>query len=213
LTGPKEPSGNPTSSWGAYSDREGYSGAYIKKRGDVGMRTVKTLVSVTVIFLCLVVPGSVLGADLKIGFIDSERILQEFKGVQEAQTQFDQDIQSWKAQATGMKNDIESLRAEIDSQRLMLSQAKLEEKETELQGKIRDYEEFVQSIWGPGGELEMRNEQLMKPIIAKMRTVVDKIGSDEEYTIVLDAADGNIVFGDKELDLTDRVLEELGKME
>ncbi|KPJ60557.1 MAG: hypothetical protein AMJ46_06045 [Latescibacteria bacterium DG_63] len=177
------------------------------------MRTVAALIPTTVVFLCLVAAGGAVGADLKVGFIDSERIFQEFKGVQEAQSQFDLDIQNWKAEATQMKNDIEKLRTEIDNQRLMLSQTKLEEKETELQGKIREYEEFVQRIWGPSGELEIRNEQLTKPIIAKIRTVVDKIGLDEEFTIILDAADGNIVFGDKELDLTDRVLEELEKME
>ena len=177
------------------------------------MRFVMSVGLLTVILFQSVGPGTAVGADLKIGFIDSERIFMEYQGVQEAQKQFDQDIQNWKAQATEMKTDIEKLRTEIDDQRLMLSQSKLEEKETELQGKIRSYEEFVQHIWGPSGELELRNEQLTKPIIAKIRTVVDRIGVDENFTFILDAADGNIVFGDKELDLTDRVLEELRKME
>jgi outer membrane protein len=157
--------------------------------------------------------GAAVGAELKIGFIDSERIFAEFKGVQEVQKQFDQDIQTWKAQATQMKGDNDKLRGEIDSQRLMLSESKLQEKEAELQDKIRTYEEFVQRIWGPNGELEQRNQQLTKPIITKIRTVVDKIGMAENFSIILDAADGNIVFGNKTLDLTDRVLEELAKME
>jgi outer membrane protein len=177
------------------------------------MRTATSLTLIAVIFLCLTSAGAAFGAELKIGFIDSERIFAEFKGVQEAQKQFDQDIQTWKAQATEMKSENDKLRGEIDSQRLMLSESKLQEKESELQGKIRAYEEFVQRIWGPNGELEQRNEQLTKPIIAKIRTVVDKIGMDESFSFILDAADGNIVFGNKALDLTDRVLEELGKME
>ncbi len=158
-------------------------------------------------------PGIGLCADLKVGFIDSERIFNEYKGVQEAQRQFDQEVMNWKAQATEMKNAIDKLRAEIDSQRLMLSESKLQEKEAELQTAIREHEQFVQRIWGPGGELETRNDQLTRPIISKIRQIVDKIGVDEDFSLILDAADGNIVFGDKELDLTDRVLEELGKME
>jgi len=154
-----------------------------------------------------------LGADLKVGFIDSERIFNEYKGVQDAQKQFDQDVQTWKAQATEMKNSVDKLRLEVESQRLMLSEGKLQEKEAELQTKIRDHEAFLQRIWGPGGELEQRNEALTKPIIAKIRQIVDKIGLDEKYSFILDAADGNVVFGSKTLDLTDRVLEELGKME
>jgi len=167
---------------------------------------------VAVVF-CLT--SSTLGfcADLKVGFIDSERIFNEYKGVQDAQKQFDQDVMNWKAQATEMKNGIDKLRGEIESQRLMLSEGKLQEKETELQAKIRAHEEFVQKVWGPNGELEQRNEQLTKPIVATIRQIVDKIGLDEKFSIILDAADGNIVFGDKALDLTDRVLEELAKME
>jgi outer membrane protein len=165
--------------------------------------------------VCLCSTGALpaFGADLKIGFIDSERIFNEYKGVQEAQKQFDQDIQTWKAQATEMKNAVDKLRSEVESQRLMLSDSKLQEKEAELQTKIRDHEAFVQRIWGPKGELEQRNEALTKPIIAKIRQIVDKIGLDENYSYILDAADGNIVFGSKSFDLTDRVLEELGKME
>jgi len=177
------------------------------------MRTATSLCLIAVIFLCLAPAGIGFAAELKIAFIDSERIFAEFKGVQEAQKQFDQDIQTWKAQATEMKTEIDKMKGEVDSQKLMLSQSKLEEKETELQGKVRTYEEFVQRIWGSTGELEQRNEQLTKPIIAKIRTVVDKIGMEEHFSFILDAADGNIVFGDKALDLTDRVLEELGKME
>jgi regulator of replication initiation timing len=65
-----------------------------------------------------------------VGFIDSERIFNEYKGVQEAQKQFDQDIQTWKAQATGMKSSVDKLRLEVESQRLMLSDGKLQEKES-----------------------------------------------------------------------------------
>jgi outer membrane protein len=185
-----------------------------KKKDSRGVLLVAALVFL-VLPACLVSVGAfpASAADIKIGFIDTERIFNEYKGVQEAQKQFDQDIQTWKAQATEMKTAVDKLRQEIDSQRLMLSESKLQEKEAELQTKIRDHETFVQRIWGPGGELEQRNESLTKPIIARIRQIVDKIGLEDNYSIILDAADGNIVFGNKALDLTDRVLEELGKME
>jgi hypothetical protein len=38
--------------------------------------------------------------------------------------------------------------------------------------------------------------RLTKPIIAKIRQIVDKIGLDEN-SLILDAADGNIVFSNK----------------
>ena len=55
------------------------------------------------------------------------------------------------------------------------------------------------------------NERFLKPIVDRVHKIVTTIGTDEGYTLVLDAADGNIIFGDKTLDLTDRVLDSLKK--
>src|SRR6266481_8466275 len=45
----------------------------------------------------------------------------------------------------------------------------------------------------------------------RVHKIVTGFGSDEGYSLILDAADGNIIFGDRTLDLTDRVLAELKK--
>jgi Skp family chaperone for outer membrane proteins len=47
--------------------------------------------------------------------------------------------------------------------------------------------------------------------VDRVHKIVTTFGSDEGYSIILDAADGNIIFGDHTLDLTDRVLEQLRK--
>ena len=152
-------------------------------------------------------------ADLKIGYIDSERIIKEYKGTQAAQQQFDQDVQEWNTQAKNYKKDIERLRLELEGQGPMLSEEKKNEREQELQSKLTQYDQFVQSIWGPSGLIAQRNEELTRPIIAKIKTVLSKIGADEQYNVIFDAADGNIVYGDQNLDLTDRVLQILNQGE
>jgi Skp family chaperone for outer membrane proteins len=95
----------------------------------------------------------------------------------------------------------------------MLSEERRVERESELQTKLNQYDQFVQSIWGPSGLIAQRNEELTRPIIAKIKTVLNKIGSDEGFSIIFDAADGNIVFGNEEFDLTDRVLASLNQGE
>jgi outer membrane protein len=152
-------------------------------------------------------------ADLKLGYIDSERIFREYKGTQAAQQQFDLDVQEWNQQAQTYKKEIERLRLELEGQGPMLSEERRVERESELQTKLNQYDQFVQSIWGPSGLIAQRNEELTRPIIAKIKTVLNKIGSDEGFSIIFDAADGNIVFGNEEFDLTDRVLASLNQGE
>ena len=88
----------------------------------------------------------------------------------------------------------------------MLSEAKREEQSKAVQDKVSAYEAFVQKNWGPSGEVSRLNEQFLKPILDRVHRIVTGFGQDEGYSLILDASDGNIVFGDRTLDLTDRVL-------
>ncbi len=161
--------------------------------------------------LFLALPGTGFAADLKIGFIDSERIFSEYAGTQEAQKSFNREVQELTKTAREKKTEIDDLQRKLDSQGPMLSEAKRDEQNQVLQKKIADYDAFVQRNWGPKGSVSQLNEQFLKPIVDRVHKIVTTFGSDEGYSIILDAADGNIIFGDKALDLTDRVLEQLRK--
>jgi outer membrane protein len=145
-------------------------------------------------------------ADMKIGFIDSDRIFAEYAKTKEAQESFNREVQDLATTARDKKTAIDELQRKLDSQSPMLSEAKREEQNLDLQKKVADYEEFVQKNWGPGGAVSRLNEDYLKPILDRVHRVVTTIGTDEGYSLILDAADGNIVFGDKTFDLTDRVL-------
>src|SRR6267378_2188205 len=161
--------------------------------------------------LCLALPAVGAGADLKIGFIDSERIFAEYAGTQEAQRSFNREVQELTKTAKEKKTEIDDLQRKLDAQGPMLSEAKRDEQNQVLQKKIADYDAFVQKNWGPQGSVSKLNEQFLKPIVDRVHKIVTTIGSDEGWSIILDAADGNVIFGDRTLDLTDRVLDLLRK--
>jgi outer membrane protein len=166
---------------------------------------------VTIVLLLAATWTAGMAQEYKIGYIDSERIFAEYAGTKEAQEQFDRDVEAWRREAEQSEADLEEMRKELESQRLLLSQSALDEKERALQAKVSEYESFVQSVWGPTGKIAERNAELTKPIVEKIRTVLDKIGQEQGFSIIFDAADGNIVYGEKTLDLTDQVLVELNK--
>src|SRR5882762_11708358 len=161
--------------------------------------------------LCLTVPPPARAADLKIGFIDSERIFAEYAGTQEAQKSFNREVQELTKAAKEKKAEIDDLQRKLDAQTPMLSEAKRDEQNQILQKKIAEYDAFVQKNWGPQGSVSKLNEQYLKPIVDRVHKIVTTIGSDEGYSLILDAADGNVIFGDRTLDLTDRVLDLLRK--
>ena len=145
-------------------------------------------------------------ADLKIGYIDSERIFAEYAGTKVAQESFNREVADLSRDAKEKKAEVDEQQRKLDTQGPMLSEAKRDEQNQILQKKIAEYDAFVQANWGPGGNVSRLNEQYLKPIVDRIHRILAAIGADESYSLILDAADGHIVYGDKALDLTDRVL-------
>ena len=147
--------------------------------------------------------------EYKIGFIDSERIFAEYRGTKDAQDEFNKELERLSAELETKKRDLEKMVEDYEGQALILSEPRRREREAEIQTKRAELDEFVRQIWGPSGKVAQRNEELTRPIIEKMNLVLTKIGEDEAFSIIFDAADGNVVYADRALDLTDRVLQAL----
>lgn len=145
-------------------------------------------------------------AELKVGFIDSDRIFQLYEKTKTLQDDFNREVSDISKAAREKKTEIDELQRKLDQQSPMLSEAKRDEQNKQLTTKIGEYEAFVQANWGPNGKISKLNEEYLRPIIDRVHNIVTVIGTDEGYSLILDAADGNVVFGDKAYDLTDRVL-------
>jgi outer membrane protein len=159
----------------------------------------------------LVFPLPSLADDIKIGYIDSVRILAEYEVAEEAQQTLDKELKAWEEEAEQMHQDILAMANELESQRLMLSDEKLALRDQELKTRQAEYERFVQSIWGQNGQAVQRNVELTSPIIEKINSALARIGEDEDFDLILDAANGTIAYGKATLDLTERVIEELNR--
>lgn len=173
------------------------------------MKSARVLLA-TAVFLVCAMPAS-LAQDGKIGYIDSIKIFAEYGETQEAERIYRKEVDAWKAEAAAMEEEIVKLQDELRAQSLMLSEEKQQEKKLALDKKMQDYQRFMQETFGDDGLAARRNKELTQPIVDKINRILENLGQNEGYTMIFDIANANIVFAKKELDLTDRVLEELGK--
>jgi outer membrane protein len=148
-------------------------------------------------------------ADVKLGYIDSAKIFQEYRLAQDAQASFDRQVQGWRSEAAEKQKSVDQLRAEVRDQGPILSSLKRQEREEALQRAISEYEKFIQDIWGPQGRAAQENERSTQEIVTQIRSAVEKIAADRQLDLVLDAASGFIIYADRNLDLTAVVLTEL----
>jgi len=151
-------------------------------------------------------PGA---ADLRMGYIDSAKIFQEFKEAKEAQERFDRQVQGWKDEAAEKEKLVGQLRTEVRDQGPILSALRRQEKEEALQRAISEYEGFIQQIWGPQGKAAQENERATAAVVVQIRSAVEKVATAKGLHLVFDAAGGFIVYADRSLDLTAEVVQEL----
>ena len=108
---------------------------------------------------------------------------------------------------------MDSLQDEIDeieedlSRTLMMSPERRQEKEALLDEKMAQLEQFLSGVFGPGGLMERRNEELVSPIIASINEAVMDIASEDGIQIVIDASAGQVVYAEASVDITDRVID------
>jgi outer membrane protein len=178
---------------------------------EAGVKTFMTWIGA---LLAIAILGSAnpAAAQLKLGYIDSQKILGSYKEAQDAQKQLQDLNRRWEEEAANMQKELQAKLDELESQALLLSDERKREKETELQNLNIRLQQFQQDKWGAQGEVYAKRAELMQPVIDKINTVIKKIGTEDKYDYIFDVINANILHvSDSQPDLTGRVLEELNK--
>jgi outer membrane protein len=175
------------------------------------VKTFQTWIGVILAAVILVGANSA-SAQLKLGYIDSQKILEKYKEAQDAQKQLQDLNKRWQDEAENMQKELQTKLEELESQALLLSDERKKEKETELQNLNIRLQQFQQEKWGNQGEVFTKRAELMQPVIDKINAEIKKIGAEEKFDYIFDVVNGNILHvSASQPDLTEKVLEELNK--
>lgn len=148
----------------------------------------------------------------KLGYVNSQQILAQYKEAQDAQEQLDKINREWEAEAREMQTQFQEMGQQLDSQSLLLSEERQREKQAELQALYQKIQEYQNQKWGQSGEFFRKQEEIMKPIIDKVNAAIKKVGEEERFDYIFDTVAGNILYASpSQEDLTDLVIEELEK--
>lgn len=148
--------------------------------------------------------------NLKIAYINSEKIKAEYKEAQSAQRKIEEVNQQWEKEAQAKQKELANLQEQLESQSLLLSEEKKREKYQELQGKAMQFEQFKAQKWGQGGEIFQKREEFWNPVQQKIMDAITVIGEKEGYDYIFDAALNVFLYiDDDQPDLTDSIIKAL----
>tara|TARA_B100000700_G_C14912982_1_gene793209 strand:- start:316 stop:795 length:480 start_codon:yes stop_codon:yes gene_type:complete len=151
--------------------------------------------------------ASVASAQLKIGYILSERIRTEYEEFKEAESQLQLEYRKVQFEFDQMGLKMDSLRQDYEVKRLMALD-KGESIRQEIEQMEKQIQNFQAEKIGPQGELMRKQAQLEYEILGKVKKAVDKVAIDGGFDYIIDASVGLLYFKPK-YDMTDDVLHEL----
>jgi outer membrane protein len=171
-----------------------------------------SLKKISVLFFLLVflfITSSVFSQQVKIGYVDTNRLKMEYKEYADAKAKFDRQLAQWQGYADSLQQEIINMQEELRTQSGLLNEDARRQKEQKILEKQMEYQEFAQRILAPDGEAAKQEYELSKPLIDKINAAINLIALRDSYTLILDTAGGDILYAEDKMDITDKVLQAL----
>ena len=112
----------------------------------------------------------------KIGWVNSEIILQQYPPAIKAQSDLDALTAKWTKSLDSMTTALQTSYAEAQKQFTNMTPDKQREVQQDLVQKEQSMQQFRQQKFGqPNGELFIRQEEFLKPIKAKISDAIDAV--------------------------------------
>ncbi|HEX9740657.1 MAG TPA: OmpH family outer membrane protein [Ignavibacteriaceae bacterium] len=149
-------------------------------------------------------------AQLKIGYIDSDTIMENLPDAQDARQKLDALIQEWQSELNTKESEWKSKYDDYEKRKLIMTDQTRAELEQELIKLEQEIGEFREKKFGTNGELFQKQDELMKPVQNRIFTAIEETAQEEDYDYVFDrSGDIMLLYAKEEHDLTARILEKL----
>lgn len=168
------------------------------------MKTFKVLL---VLFLLSVSFSANAQRGVRIGYIDTEYILENVPEYTEATTQLEAKVQRWKSEIEGKLNTIKQKREALNNEKALLTKELIEEREEDILFEEKEILDYQQKRFGPNGDLMIQKRQLMQPVQDQIFQAVQDIAEAKKYDFVFDkSADVVMLYSAERFDISDLVI-------
>ncbi|KAB1069858.1 OmpH family outer membrane protein [Tamlana haliotis] len=144
---------------------------------------------------------------VRIGYIDTEYILENVPEYQEASHQLDQKAEKWKNEIHEKLKAVEQKRNDLTTEKVLLTEELIKEREEDIDFEESEILDYQQKRFGPNGDLFIQRRQLMQPIQDQIFAAVQDIAEGKKYDFIFDkSSDATMLFSAKRYNLSEQIL-------
>ncbi|MFN4910892.1 MAG: OmpH family outer membrane protein [Flavobacteriales bacterium] len=144
-------------------------------------------------------------------FIDSDYIMENVPEYKEAKEKLDKMADAWTKELEERFAVIKTQKDNYNKEEILLPQEEKTKRKEEIEKLEKETIELQTQRFGLNGDYFIKRQELIKPIQDRIYTAMKKVAKSDGYTFVFDKANqSNLIYADKEADISNLVLEEMG---
>lgn len=141
-------------------------------------------------------------AELKIGFIDADRINRESVPAERATKKLEKEFAPREQDLRKLEQQIKSLQGQLEKDGLTLSESDRRTKEQELGRQTREFQRLQREF---REDLNLRRNEELAALFERANKVIRQIAESEKFDLILQEA----VYRSPRIDVTEKVLKAL----
>lgn len=161
--------------------------------------------------------GHAESASVKYGVVNIQRVLRVSKGGRAASSSLERErnrlqsaIRKRRDELSILANKVRDLQVEIEQKSGVWRQEEKERKAFDLRSQRRDLareqDNLRRLVRESERDLQDRRRIATEKVLKEVRVIVEDIGKNEGYDVVVDNASGGVLFVNPKVDLTERVI-------
>jgi outer membrane protein len=142
-------------------------------------------------------------AEFKIASVDIQKAVNECNAGKDAKKDITKEVEKFQRLIAEKQKDLQTMKETLEKQAAMLNPDARTAKEKEYQSKLRDFQR-----WGEDyqNDLNQKRTEKERTISQNLQKVIQKLGVDEGYTLILEKNEAIVLYASKVIDITDRVI-------
>jgi outer membrane protein len=141
--------------------------------------------------------------DMKVGYVDLQRALLEVEDGKKAKARLKREFDKKQKQLDEKQKQVKKMKDELESGAMMMTEEAKRQKATELQKKMYELQQLYLQLQG---DLTKKEAEATKEIFDRMGDIIQKIGRDKGYDLILEKTESSVLFARPSMDLTDEVI-------
>jgi len=142
-------------------------------------------------------------ATLRVAYVDLQKALQTTDAGKAAKASLEKEVTAKRMELEKAQKQLQTEAEQFEKKAAILNDATKAKQQVELQKKFAD---FQKSAAESQLELQKRERDLTKPLIDELRAIIEGIGKEKSYQLIVEKNEGAVLYAESGADLTDEVI-------